>query len=142
MSGTSRVRLLLPPLSWCVAYSPYLVLVKGLDGKKIVQIACGQQHSVALADGGCVLSTSVTSSAVLTGTLHRFVYVWGYNGYCRLGLGNQQDVLMPKLHPHVRRLLSLPRLRADAVLVLVRGADRGDDGRPHSCRPGVLSCSG
>ena len=22
--------------------------------------------------------------------------MWGYNGYCRLGLGNQQDVLTPK----------------------------------------------
>lgn len=30
------------------------VLVKGLDGKKIVQIACGQQHSVALDDEGYV----------------------------------------------------------------------------------------
>ena len=29
-----------------------LVLVKGLEEKKIVQIACGQQHSIALdADG-------------------------------------------------------------------------------------------
>ena len=30
------------------------------------------------------------------------VYVWGYNGYCRLGLGNQQDVLIPKPVPQVR----------------------------------------
>ncbi|KAI0923703.1 hypothetical protein AcV5_009178 [Taiwanofungus camphoratus] len=54
--------------------------VKGLDDKKIVQIACGQQHSVALDIDG-------------------LVYVWGYNGYCRLGLGNQQDVLIPKPVP-------------------------------------------
>ncbi|OBZ74133.1 Protein RCC2 [Grifola frondosa] len=56
------------------------VLVKGLEDRKIVQISCGQQHSVALDSEGCV-------------------YVWGYNGYCRLGLGNQQDVLIPKLVP-------------------------------------------
>src|SRR6266404_4528509 len=30
-----------------------------------------------------------------------FVYVWGYNGYCRLGLGNQRDVLTPQLVPQV-----------------------------------------
>jgi len=54
--------------------------VKGLDGKKIVQIACGQQHSVVMDDGG-------------------LVYAFGFNGYCRLGLGNQQDVLAPKLIP-------------------------------------------
>jgi alpha-tubulin suppressor-like RCC1 family protein len=28
------------------------VPVKGLDDKKIVQIACGQQHSIALDDEG------------------------------------------------------------------------------------------
>lgn len=57
------------------------VLVRGMDGKKIVQIACGQQHSIALDSEG-------------------LVFVWGYNGYCRLGLGNQQDVLTPKVVPH------------------------------------------
>ncbi|KAI0316141.1 RCC1/BLIP-II [Amylostereum chailletii] len=56
------------------------ILVKGLDGKKIVQIASGQQHSIALDDQG-------------------IVYVWGYNGYCRLGLGNQKDVLIPAVVP-------------------------------------------
>lgn len=28
------------------------VLVKGLDGKKIVQISCGQQHTIALDSEG------------------------------------------------------------------------------------------
>ncbi|EIM79311.1 RCC1/BLIP-II [Stereum hirsutum FP-91666 SS1] len=56
------------------------ILVKGLTDKKIVQIACGQQHSIALDDTGVV-------------------YVWGYNGYCRLGLGDQKDVLIPKVVP-------------------------------------------
>ena len=32
----------------------FTVLVKGLDGKKIVQIACGQQHTVALDSDGYV----------------------------------------------------------------------------------------
>ncbi|KAL9713342.1 hypothetical protein Ac2012v2_002949 [Leucoagaricus gongylophorus] len=54
--------------------------VKELDGKKIMQIASGQQHSLALDDTGVV-------------------YVWGYNGYCRLGLGNQVDILKPKPVP-------------------------------------------
>ncbi|KXN84132.1 hypothetical protein AN958_00402 [Leucoagaricus sp. SymC.cos] len=56
------------------------IYVKELDGKKIVQIASGQQHSLALDDTGVV-------------------YVWGYNGYCRLGLGNQVDILKPKAVP-------------------------------------------
>jgi alpha-tubulin suppressor-like RCC1 family protein len=60
-----------------------IVLVKGLEGKKITQVACGQQHALALDEQG-------------------FVYVWGYNGYCRLGLGTTQDMLLPKVHPHVR----------------------------------------
>ncbi|KIJ65345.1 hypothetical protein HYDPIDRAFT_88099 [Hydnomerulius pinastri MD-312] len=54
--------------------------VKGLDDKTIVDIVCGPQHSVAIDSQGVV-------------------YVWGYNGYCRLGLGNQQDVLVPKVVP-------------------------------------------
>lgn len=35
-------------------------------------------------------------------TVLRIVYVWGYNGYCRLGLGNQQDALIAKVVPQVR----------------------------------------
>ena len=30
---------------------------------------------------------------------HSRVFVWGYNGYCRLGLGDQKDVLVPKMVP-------------------------------------------
>ncbi|EEB96878.1 hypothetical protein MPER_03907, partial [Moniliophthora perniciosa FA553] len=48
--------------------------------KNIVQIASGQQHSLALDDRG-------------------YIYVWGYNGYCRLGLGNQVDRLRTKWSP-------------------------------------------
>lgn len=59
---------------------PEPILVKDLEGKKIVQIASGQQHSIALDSEGVV-------------------YVWGYNGYCRLGLGDQKDVLKPKPVP-------------------------------------------
>ena len=29
------------------------------------------------------------------------VFVWGYNGYCRLGLGDQKDRLKPVVVPHV-----------------------------------------
>lgn len=35
----------------------------------------------------------------MTRLLRRRVLVWGYNGYCRLGLGNQQDALVPKIVP-------------------------------------------
>ncbi|KAI9572017.1 regulator of chromosome condensation 1/beta-lactamase-inhibitor protein II [Boletus coccyginus] len=56
------------------------VPVKGLDDKTIADIVCGAQHSVAIDIQGVV-------------------YVWGYNGYCRLGLGNQQDALIPKVVP-------------------------------------------
>ncbi|KAI0057641.1 RCC1/BLIP-II [Artomyces pyxidatus] len=59
---------------------PEPIPVKGLEDKKIVQIACGQQHSIALDEEGVV-------------------FVWGYNGYCRLGLGNQKDVLAPLAVP-------------------------------------------
>ncbi|KAF8521621.1 regulator of chromosome condensation 1/beta-lactamase-inhibitor protein II [Hysterangium stoloniferum] len=56
------------------------VPVKGLTGKIIVDIAAGNQHSILMDSEG-------------------FVYVFGYNGYCRLGLGDQQDGLVPKLVP-------------------------------------------
>ncbi|KAK2467166.1 hypothetical protein APHAL10511_000715 [Amanita phalloides] len=59
---------------------PNPTYVKELDGKKIVQIASGPQHTLAVDDTGVV-------------------YVWGYNGYCRLGLGNQVDALRPKVVP-------------------------------------------
>ena len=35
------------------------------------------------------------------------VYVWGYNGYCRLGLGNQKDVLTPQVVPQVCHAFTL-----------------------------------
>ncbi|KAH9847327.1 RCC1/BLIP-II [Lenzites betulinus] len=62
-------------------YETEPILVRGLAERKIVQIACGSQHALALDSDGRV-------------------YGWGYNGYCRLGLGNQQDALVPKLIPH------------------------------------------
>ena len=34
------------------------------------------------------------------------VYVWGYNGYCRLGLGNQKDILIPQIVPQAGRVLA------------------------------------
>ncbi|KAM5532222.1 hypothetical protein V8D89_014122 [Ganoderma adspersum] len=56
------------------------ILIKGLAEREIVQIACGPQHAIALDSDGRV-------------------FVWGYNGYCRLGLGNQVDALVPKQVP-------------------------------------------
>lgn len=59
------------------------MLIRALDGTKITDISSGQQHSAALSDDGVV-------------------YVWGYNGYCRLGLGDQKDVLKPKPVPQFK----------------------------------------
>jgi len=42
---------------------------------------------------------SKTRSTSLNDFSCRVVYVWGYNGYCRLGLGNQVDALKPKVVP-------------------------------------------
>ncbi|KAJ7230705.1 regulator of chromosome condensation 1/beta-lactamase-inhibitor protein II [Mycena pura] len=56
-------------------------VVEGLENKKIVQISAGQQHCIALESTG-------------------LVYVWGYGGYCRLGLGTQADELKPKMVPN------------------------------------------
>ncbi|KAK4701353.1 hypothetical protein P7C70_g4879, partial [Phenoliferia sp. Uapishka_3] len=61
---------------------PDPILVKGaLEGKNIVQISCGQQHSVALDDEG-------------------FCYAWGFGGLGRLGLGAQYDALVPTVIPN------------------------------------------
>ncbi|KAJ6624924.1 regulator of chromosome condensation 1/beta-lactamase-inhibitor protein II [Mycena sp. CBHHK59/15] len=57
---------------------PQPAQVEGIDNRKIVQISAGQQHCIALDSTG-------------------LVYVWGYGGYCRLGLGTQADELKPKL---------------------------------------------
>ncbi|KAJ6581166.1 regulator of chromosome condensation 1/beta-lactamase-inhibitor protein II [Mycena capillaripes] len=57
------------------------IQVEGIDNRKIIQISAGQQHCIALDSTG-------------------LVYVWGYGGYCRLGLGTQADELKPKLVPN------------------------------------------
>jgi alpha-tubulin suppressor-like RCC1 family protein len=46
--------------------------VQGLENKKIVQIASGNQHSLAMDEDG-------------------YVWAWGYAGYSRLGLQDQKD---------------------------------------------------
>lgn len=68
-------------------------LVRQLADKNIVQIACGQQHTIALDSDG-------------------FVYVWGFGGYGRLGLGSQQDHLVPTLVPQFARENVLARATA------------------------------
>ncbi|ODN94743.1 hypothetical protein L198_04887 [Cryptococcus wingfieldii CBS 7118] len=55
-------------------------LVSGLDKHKVVEIASGNQHSLALDEEG-------------------YVYAWGYAGYSRLGLSDQKDRLSPTLVP-------------------------------------------
>jgi len=48
----------------------------------------------------------------------RLVYVWGYNGYCRLGLGNQVDILKPKVVPQVNQ--TFPSYCIDVIVLAVR----------------------
>ncbi|KAI5829310.1 RCC1/BLIP-II [Schizophyllum commune Tattone D] len=57
------------------------LLIKELANRTIVDVSAGQQHCIAIDDAGVV-------------------FVWGYNGYCRLGLGDQKDRLKPVVVPH------------------------------------------
>ncbi|PWN48238.1 RCC1/BLIP-II [Violaceomyces palustris] len=68
------------------------LLIKGLADKKITQIACGQQHSIAMDEDG-------------------LVYAWGFGGYGRLGIGSQQDQLLPALVPQFAKENTLTRAR-------------------------------
>lgn len=54
------------------------MLVKGLEGKHIVSIASGHQHSIAMDKDG-------------------YVWTWGHGGLGRLGHGEQKDCLVPRL---------------------------------------------
>ncbi|EPQ26652.1 uncharacterized protein PFL1_05632 [Pseudozyma flocculosa PF-1] len=65
-------------------------LVKALADKKILELHCGQQHTIARDDNG-------------------YVYTWGFGGYGRLGLGTQQDQLAPTLVPQFARENTLTR---------------------------------
>ncbi|KAK0437434.1 uncharacterized protein EV420DRAFT_1652026 [Desarmillaria tabescens] len=56
-------------------------VVKNFGPEKIMQLSSGQQRSIAPNEKGTV-------------------HVWGYNGCCRLGQGNQVDALRPKKTPH------------------------------------------
>jgi len=84
---------------------PRLVLVKGLNDRKIVQISAGPQHSLAVDSNGYVLPRRLPSTFHFDSTrtraytYRRYILVWGCAGYCRLGLGNQQDTLIPKPVP-------------------------------------------
>jgi len=60
-------------------------LVRGIEDVKIVSLACGNSHSILLDDKG-------------------FVYTFGYNGLCRLGLGDQQNRLKATVVPQFANL--------------------------------------
>jgi alpha-tubulin suppressor-like RCC1 family protein len=74
-----------------------LAQVDGIDNRKIVQISAGQQHCIALDSTGLVRCLHFIP---LSNLRDRLVYVWGYGGYCRLGLGTQADELRPKMVPN------------------------------------------
>ncbi|ETP35661.1 hypothetical protein F442_16275 [Phytophthora nicotianae P10297] len=52
-------------------------LVKGFDGEKVVQVACGAFHSAAVTEQG-------------------HVYIWGKEDYGMLGVGQSSDQQIPK----------------------------------------------
>ncbi|KAI8086120.1 regulator of chromosome condensation 1/beta-lactamase-inhibitor protein II [Halteromyces radiatus] len=60
------------------------LLVKALSERKIISIACGTSHSLAMDDDG-------------------YVYSWGFGGYGRLGHGEQKDLLVPKVIPNLSK---------------------------------------
>lgn len=68
------------------------ILVRALSDKKIVEISCGQQHSIAMDEDG-------------------YCYAWGFGGYGRLGLGSSDDQLSPVLIPQFARDNVLTRAR-------------------------------
>lgn len=51
--------------------------ISGLQAKKIIQVACGSHHSLALTDDG-------------------EVYAWGYNNCGQIGLGNTNNQTLPR----------------------------------------------
>ncbi|KAK0217311.1 regulator of chromosome condensation 1/beta-lactamase-inhibitor protein II [Armillaria fumosa] len=65
-------------MAFNIIYEP--VLLYYLWRKEIMQLLSGQQYWIALDE-------------------KRTIHVWGYNGYCRLRLGNHVDALHPKPVP-------------------------------------------
>ena len=61
-------------ISWCERPR----IIEALRGKEIADIACGGAHSAAI-------------------TVHGEVYTWGKGRYGRLGHGDSDDQLKPKL---------------------------------------------
>ncbi|KAF7731704.1 hypothetical protein EC973_008876 [Apophysomyces ossiformis] len=74
---------------------PYPLPVKALLQRKIVSIACGTNHSLALDDEG-------------------YVYSWGFGGYGRLGHGEQKDLHIPRVISHFAGPAEITRASAIA----------------------------
>ncbi|XP_053920301.1 probable E3 ubiquitin-protein ligase HERC4 isoform X3 [Cuculus canorus] len=94
---------------WATASSDYseMRLVKELGNQDIVQIACGDQHAMALSRGG-------------------ELFAWGHNTYGQLGVGCQTTILIPQPRL-VKRLkgISLAQIAAGgghSVTVSLSGA--------------------
>ena len=75
------------------------MLVRGLEDVKIVEFSCGNQHTICLDDNGSVNHFLI--SPMILKLCNRNVYTFGYNGYCRLGLGNQTNQLKATMVPQV-----------------------------------------
>ncbi|WVQ84629.1 hypothetical protein IAT38_006784 [Cryptococcus sp. DSM 104549] len=80
-------------VAYDVEVPPRLVQGFEKDKVKIVEIASGNQHSLAMDEDG-------------------FVYAWGFAGYSRLGLQDQKDRLVPTLVPHFAGANAVTRARS------------------------------
>ncbi|KAJ8310354.1 hypothetical protein KUTeg_012219 [Tegillarca granosa] len=79
--------------------SPTLISTN-LQGRKVVKVACGSHHSMALtSDGEVCLRVAISVACGQTSSMALMengeVYGWGYNGNGQLGLGNNVNMPNP-----------------------------------------------
>ncbi|GAA5972349.1 hypothetical protein JCM11641_002419 [Rhodosporidiobolus odoratus] len=79
-----------------IVQSNPLLVGGALDGRKVVQITSGQQHNIALDDEG-------------------YCWAWGFGGLGRLGIGAQQDALIPVQIPQFAGANPLTRCKKVAA---------------------------
>ena len=70
-------------------YDDKPILIKPFSDRKIVMIASGQQHSLALNEDGYVWAWGTFSSNSRFAS--KVIVKTGFAGYGRLGLGDQKD---------------------------------------------------
>mmetsp|Transcript_12114 Transcript_12114/g.48750 ORF Transcript_12114/g.48750 Transcript_12114/m.48750 type:complete len:602 (+) Transcript_12114:67-1872(+) len=96
------------------------LLVSGLIGKKVFQVACGDFHTAALVDGGQM-------------------YTWGKGAEGRLGMGDEESRSSPTLVEALQKVtfiacgyVSTAAVTEDGVVYTWGGNDKGQLG--HGCK--------